>query len=139
VVSAGLYQVVTDQEVVRDLRDAPPTTAPIIGVDPGSLAAIVPQIVAGRLPDRGHVDRREPVGVLPVTLADRVGLGRIDDVVRRPETMAAILVPYTALADRVLPAVTPDQVRCGALISTAPAACVGGTCSGDSCGVGTGT
>lgn len=109
---------------------------PVIGVDAAALRAIQPHLTDGRLFDDGAVRRGDSVALVPASQAQRLGVGAVgdsvsvagrrfwvlglfDDVGRRPETLAAILVPGTVLPSLPKP---PMQAECRVVVETASGA-----------------
>lgn len=85
---------------------------PVLAAAPGAVAATRPTLAQGRLYDTFHADRAEPVALLGRTVAERLGISRLDngpavfiddvpftvvgivsDVHRRSELLLSIVVP----------------------------------------------
>jgi putative ABC transport system permease protein len=137
---AGLYWEVEDDDLdVRLL--APPSSRPqsirVMGVSPGALEAAHPDVRTGRVFDEFAESRAERVVVLGRIAAEQLGitrvdnqpaifigdrpytvLGIVDDVVRVPELLQAVMMPAaTATADFV-----NEGVSYKVLIEVAPGA-----------------
>lgn len=139
VTSAGAYQYVRDRPVGRLPADSDEIAVPVVGIDPGSLAVLLPHLTAGRLPDHGHSTRGDAVALIPQRLVERLGLpgigtailvagrpvtviGVFDDLERRPDALDAVLLPHTALDRIVGGSVSVTDIECGVVISTQPGA-----------------
>jgi putative ABC transport system permease protein len=134
VASAG-RRIAVGERPVSKLIDSPGLSLQVTGVDPGALGAIGPHMTVGRTYDQFHESRALPVALLPTPVAEQLGItqvgvaifiadrtftvmGIFDDVVRRPETMANILIPAT-VADGLVGGGQPER---DILIATAPGA-----------------
>ncbi|CRK60010.1 ABC transporter related [Alloactinosynnema sp. L-07] len=133
--SAGRRMLLPEMTVARSFGPDKGAPTRIIGIDAGAAAAIEPRIILGRGIDTFHDDHRQRVALLPAGIAkklaiDRVGvaifiedrpylvIGIFDDVQRRPEVLAGVVIPYgTAAAFAGATAVTRDVI-----IKTAPGA-----------------
>lgn len=111
--AAGRRLQLSEHPVRRGLNmPAGEVEAQVLGVDAGVLDAIEPRITLGRGFDAFHDDRAIPVALLPANLARNLGLTRVgvavfigdraftvigifDDVVRRPESLVSVLVPFS--------------------------------------------
>jgi putative ABC transport system permease protein len=136
VAAAGRRVELAEQPVGRTI-DAPPRRFKVMGVDPGALAVIEPNLVAGRRYDAFHEEHAAPVVLLPTTIADALAIHRtgiaifvddraftvagiFDDVARRPESMLAVLMPAST-ADRLVGPEQPPISR-DVIVATAPGA-----------------
>jgi putative ABC transport system permease protein len=137
--SVGVYQLVRDRAITVAVDPKGDVSAPIVGVDTGSLRVLAPHLVAGRLPDAGHNARADAVAVIPQRLADTLQIpgvgstirvagrptmvmGIFDDLKRRPDALGAVLMPNRSMARLLHSAVTRDDLTCGSIIETSPGA-----------------
>ena len=140
VVHAGMYWEVEDDGLDVRLLIGPserPQSIRVMGVSPGALLAAHPDLRTGRLFDTFAEDRSERVVVLGRIAAEQLGINRldnqpaifignrpytvigiIDDVVRVPELLQAVMLPAaTAAAD-----FENDQAAYKVLIEVEPGA-----------------
>jgi putative ABC transport system permease protein len=139
VVHAGRRISLGERQIRRTIdTDQIGVGAPVIGADAGALRVMDPTFTVGRLFDQFHDTHNAPVVLLSTTVANQLGINRVDvavfidgraytvmgiyrDVARREEAMAAVIVPYTLGAtlagDTADTAVTHDM-----LIETVPGA-----------------
>jgi putative ABC transport system permease protein len=139
VVTAGPYEVLKDRRVARRADPRQSIAAPLVGVDEASLHALGVSLTLGRLFDVGHVRRADRVGLIPATLASRLGMatagqgllvdgqpltviGFFDNVVRRNDVLGAVLIPSTTMSDMFASGVTAGEITCATLVQTAPGA-----------------
>ncbi|PWR09357.1 ABC transporter [Micromonospora acroterricola] len=139
VVTAGRRVVLGEQPMSRssDLR-RPPTGVPILGVDPAALRVMAPQLTAGRGFDDYHERSAAPVIMLSETVAGQLGIRRVGvavfiagrpytvvgiyrDVLRRPESLAGAVVPYS-VGDRLDQPGTSQVGKRDVLVETDPGA-----------------
>ena len=143
VVSAG-PRVSLPQHEVRRTRESPGVGLPILGADPGALAAMGPHVVNGRRFDQFHEARAVPVAMLSSSLAERLSIARVgvaifiddrpyvvtgifDEIERRPEALLAVIVPFSVAEGIGVAPGAPEPER-DVVIQTAPgaAALIGG-------------
>lgn len=116
VVAAGRRITLGDHPMRRGIDTGQPAVAvPILGAEPAAVAVIEPRVRQGRSFDDFHERRAIPVVLLSGSVARQLGINRTgiavfldgnaytvmgiyDDVVRRPEAMAAVIVPYSVAA-----------------------------------------
>jgi putative ABC transport system permease protein len=120
VVHAGMYWEVEDDDVDVRLLIAPserPQSIRVMGVSPGALLAAHPDLRTGRLFDEFAEERSERVVVLGRVAAEQLGITRldnqpaifignrpytvigiVDDVVRVPELLQAVMLPAATAA-----------------------------------------
>lgn len=114
---AGLYYTVPETQAVTP-RTTPTrpldagTPIPVIAATPGAVSAARPIVATGRLYDRFHETRGEPVAVVGRAAASQLGITRvdnqpavfvgdtaftvvgiIDDVDRNPDLLLAVIIP----------------------------------------------
>jgi putative ABC transport system permease protein len=114
VVAAGRLWRIDDAALAargRWLDDGAPSV-PVLAADPQLFAVLDPSIGAGRVFDAFHAERAEPVAVIGALAAEQLGVRRVDgaptiflgdtpftvvgivdDVRRRPDVLASVLVP----------------------------------------------
>jgi ABC-type antimicrobial peptide transport system permease subunit len=139
VVSAGPYDLLKDRSVGRVVGDEPARTAPVAGMDAGSLAVLGVTLSSGRLFDNGHVTRHDTVALIPDRMATRLGMSQVgqaiavdrhkvtvigffSDLVRRPDALEAVIMPSTTASDFFAASASSDQITCATLIETRPGA-----------------
>ncbi|GLY07734.1 MULTISPECIES: ABC transporter permease [Actinoplanes] len=135
VVHAGRRTVLSDRPIARTVDQAATAPSfPVIGADPAAVRVMAPELTVGRVYDDFQERHATPVVLLSEPAARRLSITRAGvavflddraytvmgiyrDVARRPEAMAAVIMPYavaTALSDSTA---APDV-----LIETAPGA-----------------
>jgi putative ABC transport system permease protein len=112
---------------------------PLIGADAGALRVMAPVLTLGRLFDKFHDRDAVPVVMLSASVAREVGVNRVGvavfvdgraytvigvyrDVARRPEALAAAIVPYSVADQLVSPLSAGDEPQRDILIETKPGA-----------------
>ena len=140
-VSAGRFDTVRSAIVAGGTDPATTVDLAVVGATSGALAGIAPRIAAGRAFDDGAVGRADPVALLPIHAAARLGvsapgqsieiagrrllvIGIFSDVARRPETLQSAVVPATTLARLDTGPLDDGQHTCGVLVSTRAGAAV---------------
>ncbi|KUJ48873.1 hypothetical protein ADL17_07715 [Micromonospora maris] len=110
----------------------------MIGADPSALQVMAPRVTVGRSFGEFHERHATPVVMLSATVARQLGIHRtgvavfvadqahtvvgiFDDVVRRPEAMAAAIVPYSA-AERLNQSGGSQPAKRDVLVETSPGA-----------------
>ncbi|MFV2122925.1 ABC transporter permease [Micromonospora sp. LOL_013] len=136
-VEAAGHRLVLGEPLIARAPGAVGIATNMIGADPQAVAVVTPRLLAGRHFDEFHQRHSVPVVSLPISVADRLHIGRIgvavyiadraftvigifDDVERRPETLLSVLMPASvaeSLVDRQDVNVDRDVV-----IATAPGA-----------------
>ena len=125
VTSAGRRLLMPETTIRRAASDTSVSVrAKVVGADPGALGVIAPHVEQGRTFDAYHETRVTPVAMLPHSLAERLGIDRVgvavfigdqgytvigifDDVQRRTETLASVVIPFSA-AERLAAHPTRD-------------------------------
>ncbi|WP_059005656.1 ABC transporter permease [Streptomyces specialis] len=119
-------------------RGAPALEGTVIGMDSAAFAAVEPRVTVGRTFDTYHDRAGAPVVLLPAGMAHTLGvvrpggsvfindraftvIGIFDDVARRPETLPAAVVPFSAAEPLAAAAQGPPATR-DVVIRTAPGA-----------------
>jgi putative ABC transport system permease protein len=113
VVHAGRRITTSEQQLRRTIDTSEPgVPVPVIGTDADALRVIDPSLTDGRLFDQFQDSHHTPVVLLSSPVASELGVNRIgtavfingrpftvmgiyDNVSRRDEAMAAVIVPYT--------------------------------------------
>ncbi|MFI6447295.1 ABC transporter permease [Kitasatospora sp. NPDC050543] len=109
----------------------------LLAATPGAVAAMQPTLVAGVTLDPYAQDSRQPVALLSVAAAERLGVNRLDaqpavfvagipytvigvysDVVRRPETLLSVIIPASTALERFGNPVVGRDGGAQALIAT---------------------
>lgn len=133
VTHAGRRVVLGDQDVTRT-TSSPSHSIKVIGVDPGGLAAIGPELTVGRRFDTFHETRATLVTMLSEPVAKQLNITRIGVAVfigDRPFTVIGIFADVThrpeMLLSAVIPAAVADRMDDGGaerdvVIETAPGA-----------------
>lgn len=104
---------------IRDPVGATDHAIPVIAASPGLFGAVRADLAHGRTFDTGHASRADPVAVLGSGAAQRLGIrsvahqpailvgeerlvvvGIIEDTVRRPDLLSAVIVPDAVARDR---------------------------------------
>lgn len=139
VVAAG-RRIVLDERPIHRAADLgqPGLAVPVIGADPAAVEVMAPALQRGRTYDDFQERHAVPVVLLSAPIARKLGIARTgvavfldgraytvmgiyDDVVRRPEAMAAVVMPYS-VATKLAGAATGDSAERDVLIETTPGA-----------------
>jgi putative ABC transport system permease protein len=138
VAAAGRRILLGEQPVRRTVDlSGDSATVPIIGADPAAVRVMAPDLTVGRLYDDFQERHATPVLLLSEPIArrlriDRAGvavfvgdraytvMGIYRDVGRRPEAMAAAIMPFAVAAD--LPGAVDGNPELDVLIEAAPGA-----------------
>ncbi len=83
VVAAGTITKIVGAGAVRTVPIVDPMaiadpTLPVLAASPGLFDAVLAEVVVGRVYDRGHEQRADPVVVLGIHAAERLGISRVD-------------------------------------------------------------
>jgi putative ABC transport system permease protein len=141
VVDAGARLTLAESTVRRSASDTSTgARAKVIGADPGALRVMEPHVVLGRSFDEYHEGAAARVGMLPRGLADQLGIDRVgvavflngqgytvigifDDVQRRPDALASMIVPFSVATDLAAhPAADAEPPTRDVVIETKPGA-----------------
>ncbi|MEV4122153.1 ABC transporter permease [Micromonospora sp. NPDC049645] len=139
VVAAGRRVSLGEQPMRRTIDSlAAPTGVPLIGADPAALRVMAPQLTVGRSFGDFHERDATQVIMLSDAVARQLGIHRtgvaifvadkpytvigiFHDVIRRPEAMAAAIVPFS-VASRLDEAAGGQPATRDVLVETAPGA-----------------
>ncbi|GIF02830.1 ABC transporter permease [Actinoplanes siamensis] len=133
-VKAAGARVTLGERPLRRTLSSEPSAVQVIGVDAGALSVISPHITIGRTFDSFHESRKTPVVLLPKSVAQNLGitrpgtavfigdrgfsvLGIFDDVIRRPETLLAVVVPASTTSTLTT---SSDNPEFDVLVATQP-------------------
>jgi putative ABC transport system permease protein len=136
--AAGQYDVVKSDAIANAVDRTYRVNGPVVGATRGTLSVLGVRLTSGRLFDEGQVRRHDPVALVPEHMATAVGvaatgqtldiggrrvlvIGLFRDVVRRPDVLAAAIVPYTTLSD-LSTGIDDSQRSCGLIVATRPGA-----------------
>lgn len=139
VVRAGRRITVGERPVRRTVDTTEPgVLVPVMGTDADALRVIDPSLTDGRIFDQFQDSRRVPVVLLSTPVADQLGVNRTgvavfidgrpytvmgiyNDVARRDEAMAAVIIPYS-LGEAMATGGTGQPPARDVLIETRPGA-----------------
>jgi putative ABC transport system permease protein len=136
--AAGRRLSLPEQPIRRALgTSAGEVQAQVVGVDSDAFDAIEPHVMLGRTFDSFHDRAAIPVVLLPTNVARNLGINRVgvavfiadraytvigifDDVVRRPESLVSVLMPFSVTQPLV--GAAGEQVKRDIVIKTAAGA-----------------
>ncbi|MCU7724312.1 ABC transporter permease [Actinoplanes sp. KI2] len=135
VVAAGRRVTLGEQPIRRTITlDPSDTSVAVIGADPAAVRVMAPTLTLGRVYDDFQERNAVPVVLLSEPIAKKLNISRTDvaifvdgrpytvmgiyrDVARRPEAMAAMVMPYSVAANHA-----DTTAKRDVLIETAPGA-----------------